>query len=172
TDPNVIQYAGLHQPSWTQNAHRDVVVSMKDQVNWGLMTFNFECSPQPCSPISTYNPLVNVVTIDTGPGDVTAIEGYMRLNYFNSAPYPGLGANGGTPTVGAIAQADASLSATWGADPKQACNRSYGVILCTDGQSNVTNTGSPADLEWDSTSTPCIPDTLGTAFVNFPPGAA
>ena len=181
TDPNVIQYAGLHQPSWTQNAHRDVVGSTKDQVNWGLMTFNFECSPQPCSPISTYNPLVNVVTIDTGPGDVTAIEGYMRLNYFNSPPYPGLGANGGTPTVGAIGAADSSLATTWHADPKQACNRAYGVILCTDGQSNITNTGNPADTEWDLTTplspllpgqTPCSVDVNGVAFTNFPPGAA
>ena len=170
TDPNVIQYAGLHQPSWTQNVYRDVVGTTKDVVNWGLMTFATDGTGTPI-----YNPLVNVVTIDTGPGDVTAIEGYMRLSYFNSAPYPGLAANGGTPTAGAIAQADTGvggLTATWNADPKQACNRAYGVILCTDGQSNITNTGNPADTEWDSTSTPCTPDTDGSAFGNFPPGAA
>ncbi|MGZ5372639.1 MAG: hypothetical protein ACXWDE_12755, partial [Aeromicrobium sp.] len=118
----------------------------------------------------------NVVTIDTGPGDVTVIEGHMRLRYLS-----GLGANGGTPTKGAIAQANASLATTWGVDPKKACNRAYGVILCTDGQSNTCNTGNPAAscdpaksdcLQWDQTTTPCIPDTGGIDFSKFPPGAA
>ncbi len=157
---------GSNQPSWNRNGARDVVGTTKDVVNWGLMTF-FSDGYAP-----VYDPKVNVVTVDTGPGDVTAIEGYMRLHYYNSLPNPGLGVGGGTPTKGAIGAADGSLSATWDVDPKKACNRPYGVILCTDGQSNVTNTGSPVDKEWDKTSTPCAPDADGSAFPNFPPGAA
>ena len=71
------------------------------------------------------------------------------------------------------------LSATWDVDPKKACNRAYGVILCTDGQSNTCNTGTPAGCDpanptvsGTRPTTPCIPDTNGIDFANFPPGAA
>jgi hypothetical protein len=160
----------LNQPSWTTNRHRDVVFNTKDVVNWGLMTY--ATTSGVCGDSTNWNELVPVVTIDSGPGNDTAIEGYMRLKYYNSAPYPGLAVNGGTPTAGAITQADASLTATWDLDPKQACNRAYGVILCTDGQSNICNTGSPADAFWDATTTPCSPDVNGLDFDKFPPGAA
>jgi hypothetical protein len=171
SDPNVIQFGGAYQPSWTMNVWRDVVGTTKDVVNWGLMTFSdvsLATDGNYCGDIAAnYHRLVDVVTIDTGPGDVTKIEGFMQLKFSG-----GLGANGGTPTYGAIVQADASLTTTWNADPKQACNRAYGVILCTDGQSNTCNTGNPADASWDSTATPCATDQPGTAFSNFPPGAA
>jgi hypothetical protein len=162
SDPNVIQFGGAYQPSWTMNVWRDVVGSTKDVVNWGLMTFSTNDSAD-----SLYNSLVNITTIDSGRGDVTAIEGYMQLRFLG-----GLRVYAGTPTKGAIGQADAAMTTTWNADPRKACNRAYGVILCTDGQSNITNTGSPADAFWDSTATPCATDQLGTAFSNFPPGAA
>jgi prepilin-type processing-associated H-X9-DG protein len=83
--------------------------------------------------------------------------------------YPGLSVGGGTPTKGAIAQADASLTTTWNGDPKKKCDRAYGVILCTDGQSNI---GNPGNLVWDATIPGCASDTAGTAFINFPPFAA
>jgi hypothetical protein len=181
---------GLNQPSWTQNVHRDVVGNTKDVVNWGLMTYSGtsavcgggDVNP-PASGIQPGG--VPVVTVDSGPGDATAIEGYMRLKYYNSAPYPGLAVVNWTPTKHAIAAASDSLigtdslgtGGTWGADPKKACNRAYGVILCTDGQSNICNTGtSPLgpDWEWDNPTAPtaCELDTTGTDFKKFPPGAA
>ncbi len=180
TDTYVHSLSGTNQPSWKMNLPRDVVFNTKDVVNWGLMTYSTGSGV--CGDSTNWNELVPVVTIDSGPGDVAAIEGYMRLHYFNNAPNPGLGVGGGTPTKGAIAQADASLTTTWTGDPKKACNRAYGVILCTDGKSNTCNTGTPtalcdpaADalcLEWDRTATPCSADTGGVSFTNFPAGAA
>lgn len=164
--PIVVRFGGVNQPTWTLNLPRDVVGNTKDVVNWGLLTY----SGVPGTPV--YNSLVPIVTLDTGPGDATAIEGYMRLRYYNSGPYPGLGVISGTPTKGAIAEADVAMTAAWNLDPKKACNRAYGVILCTDGESNVTNTGAPPNRAWDSTATPCIPDSSGLNFDKFPPGAA
>ena len=181
-DTNVTLFAGGNQPSWTQNLHRDVVGTTKDVVNWGLMTFqDVSVSSDPCGDVpNNYHSLVPITTIDTGPGDVTAIEGYMQL-LVNG----GLGVSGGTPTMGALEQADTGVggvTATWNADPKQACNRAYGIILCTDGQSNTCNTGTPAlgcdpaadstCLFWDKSASPCANDTNGTDFTNYPPGAA
>src|ERR1019366_5157719 len=166
------------QPSWTQNGARDIVGNSADIVNWGLMTFN----SNGLTPVVTwYGPLgasttiVPIVIVDSGKGDVSAMQASMRLKVFNSLPNPGLSASGGTPTTDALVAADASLTATWNSDLKQACNRPLGVILCTDGQSNLGNTGIPANLEWDSpkqTVPPCASDTLGTNFNEFPPGAA
>jgi hypothetical protein len=171
TDPNVIRFGGVNQPSWTKSLPRDVVFNTKDVVNWGLMTFRYGRENLDLPPafgdvvIAVYKEVVPVVSSDSG--DVKAIEASMQLKLNG-----GLAVDGGTPTKGAIDMADASLTKTWNVDPKKACNRAYGVILCTDGQSNVTNTGSTADTFWDSTATPCAPDKPGTAFSNFPPGAA
>ncbi len=88
----MIRFAGLNQPSWTMNLPRDVVGNTKDVVNWGLMTYyhvNGAASP-------TYNALKNVQTIDIGPGDVTVIEGHMRLRSQPEA-YPGLAAAAARP---------------------------------------------------------------------------
>ena len=147
-------------------------------MNWGLLTYSgtsavcggsVEINP-PASGIPAGG--IPVVTLDTGPGDVTLIEGLMRLRFQG-----GLATVNWTNTKSAIPAADASLSATWDADPKKACNRAYGVILCTDGASNICNTGtSPLghDWEWDNPTAPtaCEVDTAGIDFTNFPPGAA
>ncbi|MDL2718745.1 MAG: hypothetical protein PT977_13415 [Acidobacteriota bacterium] len=162
----VVQFGGTNQPSWTKNIPRDLVGNTKDLVNWGLVTF----SGLPGAPV--YDKLVGITTIDSGSGDVKEIEGYMRLHFQNSGPWPGLGVQNGTPTKGALSYADSVMTTTWDADPRKACNRAYGVILCTDGQSNITNTGTPADTFWDSTTTPCGPDKNGVDFDKFPPGAA
>jgi len=167
TDPNVIRFGGVNQPSWTKGLPRDVVLKTKDVVNWGLMTFATTLST------AWYKEVVPVASTDLG--DVKTIEASMQLKLNG-----GLSVADGTPTKGAIDKANISLmgtdangkDGTWGSDPKKACNRAYGVILCTDGQSNITNTGIPANTFWDSTATPCATDQPGTAFSNFPPGAA
>ncbi len=156
----------------------------KDVVNWGLMTYSGTSAV--CGGSTEVNPPssgiqaggVPVVTIDTGPGDVKKIEGYMRLRFLG-----GLATVNWTPTKSAIAAANDSLlgidaigtNGTWGADPKKACNRAYGVILCTDGQSNICNTGTSAlgpDWEWDNPTAPtaCEIDTGGTDFTQLPSG--
>ncbi|MCM3875380.1 MAG: hypothetical protein NEA02_03060 [Thermoanaerobaculia bacterium] len=155
---------GLNQPTWTTTIPFDVVGTTATKVNWGLMTY------QSAGITANYNEIVPVVSNDLG--DVSAIEDSMRLKIYTSGSYPGLSVLGGTPSKGAIAAADLSLTTTWNSDPKKRCNRAYGVILCTDGQSNVGNTGTPGNRFWDSTTTPCAPDTGGTAFINFPPGTA
>jgi hypothetical protein len=174
------------QPSWTLNNARDVVGNSADLVNWGLETFNGDAQLNPV--ITT---VARVVIVDSGKGDVSAIEDSMRLRMFTSGSHPGLSVSGGTPTVLALRQpaadgpsADTELTKTWAGDPndstnypgdpKKACNRPLGVILCTDGQSNHGNTGIPANKEWDSTVPlkPCTADTAGTDFENYPPGAA
>ena len=167
------------QPSWTLNNARDVVGNSADLVNWGLVTFN----SNGLTPVVTT--ITSVVIVDSGKGDVRAIEDSMRLKMFTTGGNglkPGLSVSGGTPTVTALQAADVELTKTWNADPKQACNRPLGVILCTDGQSNIGNTGTPAVgcdpsqdsrcLQWDSSATTCIADTAGTDFENYPPGAA
>lgn len=150
---------GAHQPTWTTNLPRNVVGKTKDLVNWGLATYNSDgITP-------TYTEVIKVKSDDSG--DVTAIEAAMQLKLNG-----GLTVTGGTPTKGAIEFADTNLTSTWNADPKKACPRAYGVILCTDGQSNIGNTGSTANKVWDSSTTDCVSDTDGNAFQNFPPGAA
>ena len=157
----------LNQPTWTTSIPHDVVGNTKEKVNWGLMTFT---SPKTDTNTASYTTVVPVASSDLG--DVTVIEAALRLKLHTDAPWPGLSVGANTPTKDAIAQADASLTTTWGGDPKKRCDRAYGVILCTDGQSNLGNTGSPLNKSWDSTATPCASDTGGTAFIHFPPGAA
>ena len=156
------------QPSWTLNGSRDIVGNSADLVNWGLVTFNSDG----LTPI--IKEIAKVKIVDSGKGDVSAIEDSMRLKMFTAttSQLAGLSVSGGTPTTDALVAADVSLTATWNADPKAACNRPLGVILCTDGASNLGNTGSPANKEWDSTGKPCSIDTTGTDFLNYPPGAA
>jgi hypothetical protein len=157
---------GVNQPTWTTSLPHDVIGNTKEKVNWGLMTFNADAANP------DYKTVVPVASSDLG--DVAVIEAALRLKLHIDAPWPGLKVKGGTPTKGAIALADTSLTTTWGGDPKKRCDRAYGVILCTDGQSNVGNSTASANVNkvWDATTPDCASDTAGTAFINFPPGAA
>ncbi len=132
-----------------------------------------------CIEAGNYNPLVPIVSDDSG--DVSAIEDYLRLKYFSGGAHPGLGAAGGTPTKGALHHAGDSLEDTWTHhDPKNQCQRPYGIILCTDGLSNTCNTGATPDQVWEpvdyygnpTANTPCEDDQTGTDFVNYPPSEA
>jgi hypothetical protein len=174
-----------HQPSWQSSLPADVVGATRNQVNWGLMTFQ-DTSPyagsstDACTDSSNYNILVPIVSNDSG--DVSAIEDYLRLQYYNSGAHPGLSANGGTPTRQAIKLAGDSITTSWNADPKKQCLRPWGIILCTDGASTVCNTGPSPGYEWGYTgydlpnfptpNPPCEADLNGTDYVNYPPGDA
>ncbi len=162
---------GLNQPTWTTTLPSDVIGNTRDKVNWGLMTFTSPKSDvNSTDSTKLYTPVQPIDSSNRG--DVTVIEDALRLKWKPGGLWPGLSVGANTPTKGAIALADTSLKGTWDVDPKKKCDRAYGVILCTDGESNLRNTGSPPNKFWDSTTTPCGADAAGTAFINFPPGAA
>ena len=167
---------GANQPLWQTFLPADVVGITRNQVNWGLMTFQDKsplANPLACTDdASNYDVKVPIVSDDLG--DVSAIEDYMRLKYNSGGAHPGLSASGGTPTKRAITLAGGSVTTSWNADPKKQCLRPWGIILCTDGQSNTCNTGSPsADSFWGSNGNPaCEADIAGNDYLNYPPGAA
>ena len=195
TSPGV---GGVGQPQWEVLTPADVVGKTASQVNWGLMTYQFPDFSSGCADdASNYHILVPIVSDDSG--DVTAIEDYLRLKYYSSGAHPGLGADGGTPTKRALTLAGQSLKSSWDVDPKKKCARPWGVILCTDGLSNICNEGVAPDeewgfpgipndpiLDWDPTAPgypvsgwanppnlpPCEADVNGADFIHYPPGAA
>ena len=167
---------GANQPTWSTSLPADVVGITRNQVNWGLMTFQDKSAfpnPLACTDdVSNYDVKVPIVSDDSG--DVSAIEDYMRLKYHSGGAHPGLSASGGTPTKRAISLAGDSITTSWNADPKKQCLRPWGIILCTDGQSNTCNTGSPsADDVWGANGNPaCEADIAGSDYLNYPPGSA
>jgi len=172
---------GANQPTWETWNASDVVGITRNQVNWGLMTFqdisDFDGStPDACADPKNYSIVIGIKSDDSG--NVSEIEDSMRLKYYSSGAYPGLSANGGTPTKGALRGAGDSLFTSWKTDPKKQCLRPWGVILCTDGQSTTCNTGASPGFEWDYKGTdpkfptangPCEADVKGSDFVNYPP---
>lgn len=116
---------GISQPPM------DLIGKSADVVNWGLITFSgSDCTTQTLQ--------VPIDSNDTGV--VTGIENKMKL-----ASAGGLNAGGSTPTRGALTYAKAQLQATFNADPKYNCGRTYAAILVTDGLSNNCN---PSDRNW------------------------
>ena len=127
---------------------QNILGKLADQANWGLMTFG---GPS-CSTASTLQAAINSGDTGTVPaGIVTALQ-------LKSAG--GLDASGNMPTVQALTDAKAQLLATLSADPKAAFNRPYGVILITDGPSDLCN---PSNATWSG----CPANDM-----SFPPGVA
>ena len=99
----------------------------------------------------------------------------------------GIEVGGGTPTRSALEKAQQQLLDTFAIDPLYLCQRTYGVILVTDGQSNACNTGSSPGAAWGATGNQACPppvdpnpdfpiihteppfDTFNS-WKNFPPG--
>jgi len=197
---NALNQAGTTQaqPTWQVLAPSDVVGLTHNQVNWGLMTYQDQSALPPsgdphvlagwCTDdAANYHLLVPIVSDDSG--DVSAIEAYLKLKYYDSNPCttpsasncPGLAASGGTPTKRAIKLAGDSLYDSWTSDPKKQCARPWGVILCTDGLSNTCNTGSgTVDQVWEpfdyygtaTSNAPCEADIAGSDYLNYPPSEA
>ena len=158
---------GTGQPTWKTNAPAGVVFNSRKQVNWGLMTFSDltgVCGVDPMSGGTAYTWRVDINVTDPLVA-IAPIENFMKLKYLG-----GLGAVGGTATKGALDYAQQKLKDTFNADPKNHCLRPYGVILCTDGQSNTCNTGAPADSAWDPAA--CAADNTGVNFVHYPAGSS
>ncbi len=127
---------------------QNIIGQLADKVNWGLMSFGGAF----CSPASTLWATIN--SLDTG--DASALQPALKLNTNG-----GLGASGNTPTVQSLTDAKAQLQTTFSTDPKKACNRPYGIILVTDGPSDLCN---PSNLPW-GTSCP-------TGYTSYPPGVS
>jgi hypothetical protein len=168
---------GANQPTWQTVLPSDVVGNSRNQVNWGLMTYQdrstlIGAGAACLDDALNYHLIVPIVSDDSG--DVTAIEDSLRLKYYTSGSYPGLAAEGGTPTKRALKLAGDSVESSWNADPKKQCQRPWGIILCTDGLSNTCNTGSPIpDWEWGLDGNPlCEADLSGVDYLNYPPAEA
>ncbi|MEW5764315.1 MAG: pilus assembly protein [Acidobacteriota bacterium] len=137
SDPGVpfVAYDSAGKPTvgtgGVSQAPLDLIGDSADVVNWGLITYSG-------SNCSTHTRQVAIDSNDTGV--VTGIEERMRLNSAG-----GLGAGGSTPTRGALTFAKTELQATYDADPKYNCGRTYAAILVTDGLSNNCN---PSGKNW------------------------
>jgi hypothetical protein len=115
---------------------QDLVGKNADKINWGLMTFQTSGGTT-CSYAST---VLRAAIISGDTGDASALQPFLKL-YANG----GLNASGSTSTRKGLQDAQTQLQTTFTADPKKACNRPYGVILVTDGESNACN---PSDSTW------------------------
>jgi hypothetical protein len=123
---------------------QDIVGNNQSRVNWGLTVFadgvkdpdNGKSYPEtvvPIDPITETNP------------NLPNLEDYLYFSQLLRRPgvsaITGLQANGGTNTIAGFQTATTAVNQAANADPKIAlkCNRPYGVVLVTDGMSNVGN---------------------------------
>ncbi|MCE7958652.1 MAG: hypothetical protein DYH06_12055, partial [Acidobacteria bacterium ACB2] len=144
---------------WTVDAPLNIIGQNASRVNWGLTVYSGLGNPDECSYTTTTHASL-VVPIDTSDaGDVTGILSYLRLGKDG-----GLLVGGGTPTKVALDVAQKALVDTFAGDPKYACLRTYGVILVTDGESNICNPGH-------NTWADCTTDYFAS-FVDYPPQVA
>ncbi len=147
---------GTTPGSWTVEPPQNVIGKNKDLVNWGLLKY-YDIAPTIDSTNCTYpDNYVRVVPIDPlDTGDVSAIETAMQVAYFGGL---NIKPRAGTPNKGALDQDKAYFPTLFASDPKNKCDRTYGVILATDGLSNTCNPpGSPGDppVPWFSPDQGC-----------------
>jgi len=131
----------------------DLVGTSADSVDWGLITFGRKINGNLVNVLESVDPANNAAV-------VASIEDYMRLK-----KYGGLNVDKKTPTRTATNLAGEELNTLF--ENAADCGQTYGTILITDGQSNIGNTGNPADTEWNS----CASD-ASTTWPNYPPGSA
>lgn len=125
--PSSYAWAG----TFTSTGPRDLVGRTAKKVNWGLITFSSPPNTYSCQSLS----LTTVAAIDpTDTGDVGGIESALQLTQ-NGGVVP-LNA---TPTLAALDYAKAQIASVYNSDPRRNCGRTFGVILVTDGQSNLCN---------------------------------
>lgn len=160
-------------PGLVPRLPQNLVGTSKEMINWGLMTFS----------TSGISVLQNVLADDTLSVQTTAVNNILA--YLKPAALGGLDAGGNTSTSEALNHAKAALSDTYNKlgpggtlaspkpDDKILCNRIYGVLLVTDGQSNMCNSsGSPcgSSTYW-SCETATGTNSLAS-WTNFPAGRA
>ncbi len=163
-------------PGYIRHAPKDLIGQAKDSVNWALVVYSANNGA-----VTYYYGDCSLASIQTQfdlseTGDVSALEGYFKLT-----TQGGLAPSGATPTKGAmtfarsyirksltggtlvdfdIPQTNDKNSWTFTQDAKFfTCDRAYGVILVTDGQSNYCN---PSSGEWGNG--------CPNNWSNYPPG--
>lgn len=165
------------------------VVGKNTKVNWGLLTYrgsddldDKSCPDLSSVPVCSYNDTSTKVCVrvpvdpagDPSNGDEAALViSHMRLT--SAAPVDannprGLSALGWTPMRAALQLSQTVLSETVENDPKAKCGRTTGVILVTDGNSNVCNPNNDA---WPRNRQPdgCDGRVPGE-YLFYPPGAS
>lgn len=146
-------------PGVVSHPPMDLIGQTSSSVNWAVVTFSTDYAD--CSKAT-----VNTTFDLTESGDITAIENLFKLKSAG-----GLDVGGSTPTKGAMTFAKTFLKTTatggtivdydkpnvndknsWTVDRDDkffSCNRTYGVVLVTDGLSNSCNAdGSNAGKNW------------------------
>ncbi len=169
----------------------DLIGQTKSSVNWAVVTYSTSYADCSKATIQT--------TFDlTESGNVTAIENLFRLKSAG-----GLDVGGSTPTKGAVTFAKTFLTTSakggtisgYGSSSKTvsrddkffSCNRTYGVVLVTDGLSNSCNdaSGGSSGKNWINPcgSAPYSCDASGgsydcdrrsnhsRSYAKFPPGS-
>lgn len=156
-------------PGLTTHPPKDLIGQTRNSVNWALVIYSGDRGNCSSASIKTQFDLSEM-------GDVTVLENLLKLKSAG-----GLGTGGATPTRGAMTFAKTYLRAalagstindfdepntndkntwTFTQDSKFfACDRAYGAILVTDGQSNNCN---PSNNEWSN---------CPTNWSSYPPGA-
>ena len=145
----------------------DLIGQTKENINWAVVTFSGNESSCTDATARTFFDL-------SESGDVTAIE-----NLFQLQSDGGLNVGGNTPTRGAsnFAKEFLTTSAVGGTityygnkskkvdrdDKFFACERTYGMVLVTDGQSNQCN---PSDNKWST----CNKRDSSRNWDDYPPG--
>jgi hypothetical protein len=160
--------------TWAERAPANIIGRGAQSVNWGLLAYSSTADDTCNDPNGTAsNKLVTAIN-PTGT-DVGQILEAMRLLRDGGLPV-----GGDTPTQSALDKAQQQMVDTFAIDPLYQCLRTYGVILVTDGESNVCNDGAAPDKSWGFTgggglpsNGGCPPPILDTDnWKDFPPGVA
>ncbi len=160
--------------TWAERAPANIIGNGADSVNWGLLAYSSTADDTCNNPNgTTSNKLVTAIN-PTGT-DVGEILEAMRLLRDGGLPV-----GGDTPTQSALDKAQQHMVDTFAIDPLYQCLRTYGVILVTDGESNVCNDGAVPDKPWGyvdpvtgTSNGGCPPPVLDTDnWKDFPPGVA
>ena len=154
--------------TWAERAPANIIGKSTNQVNWGLLAYSSTADDTCNDPQgTTSNKLVTAIN-PTGT-DVSEILAAMRLLRDGGLPV-----GGGTPTQAALEKAQQQLIDTFAIDPLYHCLRTYGVILVTDGESNICNDGAVPGKPWASPGTAAAAACLRTGADNwksFPPAS-
>lgn len=156
--------------TWAERAPANIIGKGTNQVNWGLLAYSSTADDTCNDPQgTTSNKLVTAIN-PTGT-DVGEILAAMRLLRDGGLPV-----GGDTPTQAALDKAQQHMVDTFAIDPLYQCLRTYGVILVTDGESNVCNDGAVPGKPWGEPGNGgCPPPLSGVGadnWKNFPPGVA
>lgn len=159
--------------TWEEVPPANIVGKDRARVNWGLIAYS-GISNDACVNFNSTQSNVLITPIDPLGTDPALILSSMRL-----ARDGGLEVGGGTPTRSALEKAQQHLIDTYARDPLYQCLRTYGVILVTDGESNICNNvsggagvankewGAGCPTDWDKYP-PRISDDIWNLNLNVP----